>query len=77
MFISLKFVKRLQKKISLEYDFHPCPKCNHCASVRLIRSEKRFILFNKCIYNVMRVRYECSRCNWRNQELPNYSNNEI
>ncbi|KAI8330001.1 hypothetical protein EDC96DRAFT_528915 [Choanephora cucurbitarum] len=60
------------KKISLERNSHPCPKCRHHASVQLMRSERQFILFNKCISNSMRVRYECSKCKWKNEELPSY-----
>ncbi|KAI8098080.1 uncharacterized protein B0P05DRAFT_523327 [Gilbertella persicaria] len=62
------------KRISLEKASHPCPKCRHQASVQLIRSERQWIVFNKCISNSMRVRYECSKCRWKNEELPSYPN---
>ncbi|KAI9497774.1 hypothetical protein BDB00DRAFT_745644, partial [Zychaea mexicana] len=58
------------KKISLEHASHPCPKCKADASVQLTRSEKQLIVLNKRIANNMRVRYECSKCNWKNEELP-------
>ncbi|KAI9473699.1 MAG: hypothetical protein EXX96DRAFT_579003 [Benjaminiella poitrasii] len=70
MLSSFKFVSKPGKKISLERTSHPCPKCKHHASVQLIRSEKRLILFNKCVSSIIRVRYECSQCTWRNEELP-------
>ncbi|ORZ00192.1 hypothetical protein BCR43DRAFT_521265 [Syncephalastrum racemosum] len=58
------------KKISLEHACHPCPRCKSEASVQLTRSEKQIIVLNKRIANNMRVRYECSKCNWKNEELP-------
>ncbi|KAG0749210.1 hypothetical protein G6F57_001903 [Rhizopus arrhizus] len=67
---SFNFVKAPGKKISLEQTGHPCPGCKQSSSVRLTRSERQWILFNKCISNVVRVRYECSQCKWRNEELP-------
>jgi hypothetical protein len=66
---SFLFVKKPGKKISLEHSSHQCPKCKQ-TSVQLMRSEKRWMVFNKCIANDMKVRYECSRCSWRNTELP-------
>ncbi|KAL1930091.1 hypothetical protein VTP01DRAFT_1245 [Rhizomucor pusillus] len=58
------------KKISLEHQSHPCPRCKSQASVQLTRSEKQLIVLNKRIANNMRVRYECSKCSWKNEELP-------
>lgn len=72
---SFRIVSKPGKKISLERSSHRCPKCKHSASVQLIRSEKQWLVFNKCISNVMRVRYECSKCNWRNNELPYQDDN--
>ncbi|KAG0173842.1 hypothetical protein DFQ28_002549 [Apophysomyces sp. BC1034] len=57
------------KKISLERASHPCPRCKHL-SVQLTRSEKQLIVLNKRIANNMSVRYECSNCKWKNEELP-------
>ncbi|CAO3614211.1 unnamed protein product [Mucor hiemalis] len=73
---TFKIVSKPGRKISLERSSHRCPKCKHCASVQLIRSEKQWLLFNKCISSVMRVRYECSKCNWHNDELP-YQDDDI
>ncbi|KAG2207924.1 uncharacterized protein EV154DRAFT_507111 [Mucor mucedo] len=67
---SFTFVSKPGKKIALERVSHPCPKCKHYASVQLIRSEKQLIVFNVILSSVMRVRYECSKCNWRNEALP-------
>lgn len=67
-FVSL--VGNSGKKISLEHASHPCPRCKNHASVQLTRSEKQLIVLNKRIANNMRVRYECSKCNWKNEELP-------
>ncbi|KAG2235224.1 hypothetical protein BDF21DRAFT_427428 [Thamnidium elegans] len=67
---SFTFVSKPGKKTSMEQASHPCPKCKHNASVQLIRSEKQWIIFNKIISSIMRVQYECSRCSWRNEELP-------
>ncbi|KAI7859487.1 hypothetical protein BDC45DRAFT_530721 [Circinella umbellata] len=64
------------KKISLEHASHPCPKCKASASVQLTRSEKQLIVLNKRIANNMRVRYECSKCSWKNEELP-YDNDML
>ncbi|KAI8877017.1 hypothetical protein K501DRAFT_128205, partial [Backusella circina FSU 941] len=73
---SFPLVKKPRKKISLEQSIHQCPKCKQ-TSVQLMRSEKRWMLFNKCIINDMKVRYECSRCSWRNSELPFSPEDEI
>jgi hypothetical protein len=70
-------VSKPGKKISLERTSHPCPKCKHHASVQLIRSERQWIVFNKCVSSIMRVRYECSRCNWKNEELPFDTNDDM
>ncbi|RCH83798.1 hypothetical protein CU097_004642 [Rhizopus azygosporus] len=67
---SFTLVKTPGKKISLEQYGHTCPKCKSIESVRLTRSERRWILFNKCISSINRVRYECSSCNWKNEQLP-------
>ncbi|KAI9272604.1 hypothetical protein BY458DRAFT_161551 [Sporodiniella umbellata] len=67
---SFSFVEKPRKKVSLEQSGHRCPKCKHDNTVRLMRSEKQWILFNKCINSTSRVRYECSRCRWKNGELP-------
>ncbi|KAI9274253.1 hypothetical protein BY458DRAFT_434613, partial [Sporodiniella umbellata] len=63
-------VKKPGSKTSLEEKGHVCPKCKKEESVRLIRSEKLIILFNKCVSNKVRVQYECSSCKWKNGELP-------
>ncbi|EPB86191.1 hypothetical protein HMPREF1544_07003, partial [Mucor circinelloides 1006PhL] len=63
-----------KKKIALERMRHPCPKCKNHASVQLIRSEKRWTIFSKTVSSIMRVRYECSRCSFRDEELPYHSN---
>ncbi|KAI7864356.1 hypothetical protein BDF14DRAFT_1708607, partial [Spinellus fusiger] len=57
------------KKISLEHAIHSCPRCKQM-SVQLTRSESQLILLNKRIANNMRVRYECSSCKWKNEQLP-------
>lgn len=67
---SLKFVRNPSKKVLLEQKAHACPKCKHAESVMLTRSERQWILFNQCVSNMVRVQYECSRCSWKNQELP-------
>ncbi|KAI8371606.1 uncharacterized protein BYT42DRAFT_580843 [Radiomyces spectabilis] len=67
---SFVLVSNSGKKISLEHASHPCPKCKSEASVQLMRSEKQLILLNKRIANNMRVRYECNKCKWKNEELP-------
>ncbi|KAL0097958.1 hypothetical protein J3Q64DRAFT_1716049 [Phycomyces blakesleeanus] len=58
------------KKISLEHATHPCPRCKHQSSVQLTRSEKQIIVLNKRISDNTSVRYECSQCRWKNEELP-------
>lgn len=60
------------KKIPLEQQFHPCPRCNHPSSVQLTRSETQLVIFNKQIgkSSNMRVRYECRLCGWKNEILP-------
>ncbi|KAI8391012.1 uncharacterized protein BYT42DRAFT_478843, partial [Radiomyces spectabilis] len=58
------------KKISLERATHACPRCKNKASVQLMRCEKQVILFNKRITDNTTVRYECSQCRWKNEELP-------
>ncbi|KAI9029037.1 hypothetical protein CLU79DRAFT_832409 [Phycomyces nitens] len=66
----------LDKKISLEQQRHPCPKCKHQASVQLTRCETQLVVFNKTIGkpNNMRVRYECNECGWKNENLPDNPN---
>ncbi|KAL0084930.1 hypothetical protein J3Q64DRAFT_1699230 [Phycomyces blakesleeanus] len=66
---SFVFVGNPGKKISLEHASHSCPRCKQL-SVQLIRSETQLIVLNKRIANNMRVRYECSSCKWKNEELP-------
>jgi hypothetical protein len=58
------------KKISLEHATHPCPRCKNQNSVQLTRSEKSLILLNKRLTDNTTVRYECSQCKWKNQNLP-------
>ncbi|KAI9314505.1 hypothetical protein BX666DRAFT_1967424 [Dichotomocladium elegans] len=67
---SFIIVRNTGKKFSLEHGSHACPRCKDQASVQLTRSEKQIILLNKCITSSTRVRYECSKCNWKNAELP-------
>ncbi|KAI8096321.1 uncharacterized protein BX664DRAFT_291133 [Halteromyces radiatus] len=61
-----------ERKIPLEQQYHPCPKCHHTASVQLTRSETQLVILNKTIRkpNNMRVRYECRECHWKDQNLP-------
>jgi Zn ribbon nucleic-acid-binding protein len=63
------------KKISLEHQGHPCPRCKLQDSVQLTRSEKQLILMNKRVGkpNNMRVRYECAHCSWNGKTLPLYN----
>ncbi|KAI8374431.1 uncharacterized protein BYT42DRAFT_518120 [Radiomyces spectabilis] len=60
------------KKISLEQQRHPCPRCKHESSVQLTRCETQLVIFNKHVGkpNKMRVRYECSECGWKAESLP-------
>ncbi|CAO3646022.1 unnamed protein product [Cunninghamella echinulata] len=60
------------RKIALEKMFHPCPRCQNSASVQLTRCETQLVILNKNIGkpNKMRVRYECSQCRWKSEELP-------
>ncbi|KAI8137180.1 hypothetical protein BJV82DRAFT_675073 [Fennellomyces sp. T-0311] len=59
------------KKIPLEQQFHPCPRCEE-SSVQLTRSETQLVIFNQRIGRStnMRVRYECQSCGWKNENLP-------
>ncbi|KAI8330056.1 hypothetical protein BC941DRAFT_441396 [Chlamydoabsidia padenii] len=61
-----------ERKIPLEQQRHPCPRCHHIASVQLTRCETQLVILNKTIGkpNNMRVRYECCECHWRDQQLP-------
>ncbi|GAB5586056.1 hypothetical protein Unana1_00956 [Umbelopsis nana] len=63
------------KKISLEQQGHPCPRCKSQDSVQLTRSEKQLIVLNKPVGkpNNMRVRYECANCSWNGKTLPFYN----
>ncbi|KAI9314102.1 hypothetical protein BX666DRAFT_2139681 [Dichotomocladium elegans] len=76
--MTFTFVGGHDKKIPLEQQYHPCPRCNQ-ASVQLTRSESHLILFNRHIGKTsnMRVRYECSRCGWKNEQLPDNPNNSL
>ncbi|KAI9026522.1 hypothetical protein CLU79DRAFT_742131 [Phycomyces nitens] len=67
---NLLLVANPGKKISLEHATHPCPRCKHQSSVQLTRSEKQIIVLNKRISDNTSVRYECSQCRWKNEELP-------
>ncbi|KAG2201430.1 hypothetical protein INT47_001479 [Mucor saturninus] len=60
------------KKLILENATHPCPGCKRQDTVQLTRSEKNWIVFNRRIElpNSMRVRYECRKCRWKNETLP-------
>ncbi|CAO3631004.1 unnamed protein product [Mucor hiemalis] len=60
------------KKLILENATHPCPRCKKADTVQLTRSETFLIVFNKKIElpNKMRVRYECQKCHWKNETLP-------
>ncbi|KAG2219120.1 hypothetical protein INT45_009787 [Circinella minor] len=59
------------KKIPLEQQYHPCPRCAR-PTVQLTRSETQFVIFNQKIGKStnMRVRYECNICGWKNENLP-------
>ncbi|KAG0189698.1 hypothetical protein DFQ28_003091 [Apophysomyces sp. BC1034] len=35
-----------------------------------MRSENQWIVLNKRVSDNTRVRYECSQCHWKNEELP-------
>ncbi|CDH50223.1 predicted protein [Lichtheimia corymbifera JMRC:FSU:9682] len=60
------------KKIPLEQQYHPCPRCEHPQSVQLMRSESHLVILNKHFGKTsnMRVRYECHQCGWKNENLP-------
>ncbi|KAI8344147.1 hypothetical protein BC941DRAFT_342146, partial [Chlamydoabsidia padenii] len=58
------------RKVSLDHTSHPCPHCHHNASVRLVRSERQLVLFNRRVRDSNSVRYECDQCRWKNTELP-------
>jgi hypothetical protein len=72
---SFVLVGGADKKISLEHQAHPCPRCKNQNSVQLTRSEKQLILMNKRVGkpNNMRVRYECASCSWTGKSLPMYN----
>ncbi|KAI9265048.1 hypothetical protein BDA99DRAFT_507533 [Phascolomyces articulosus] len=63
------------KKIPLEQQYHPCPRCAR-PTVQLTRSETQFVIFNQKIGKStnMRVRYECNICGWKNENLPDNPN---
>ncbi|KAI9479528.1 hypothetical protein BDB00DRAFT_858705 [Zychaea mexicana] len=63
------------KKIPLEQQYHPCPRCDR-PTVQLTRSETQFVIFNQKIGKStnMRVRYECQICGWKNENLPDNPN---
>lgn len=60
------------KKLVLENATHPCPGCKRTNTVQLTRIEKRLVIMNRRIElpNSMRVRYECRKCQWKNETLP-------
>ncbi|KAI8061557.1 hypothetical protein BC940DRAFT_262554 [Gongronella butleri] len=66
------FIGGNARKIPLEQQYHPCPRCRHSASVQLTRSETQLVIMNKLIGkpNNMRVQYECRQCRWKNEQLP-------
>ncbi|KAI8576285.1 hypothetical protein K450DRAFT_257541 [Umbelopsis ramanniana AG] len=72
---SFVLVGGADKKISLEHQGHPCPRCKSHDSVQLTRSETQFIVFNVRVGkpNNMRVRYECANCSWNGKVLPLYN----
>ncbi|KAI8986390.1 hypothetical protein BDB01DRAFT_785484 [Pilobolus umbonatus] len=75
MMESLTLVNKWGRRISLEHNSHPCPKCKHHASVRLTRYERKWTVLNKCISYMIRVSYECGKCKWKNEELPDFPTN--
>ncbi|KAH8554561.1 hypothetical protein BGW37DRAFT_420732 [Umbelopsis sp. PMI_123] len=72
---SFVIVGGADKKISLEHQGHPCPRCKSQGSVQLTRSETQLILLNVRVGKPshMRVRYECSKCSWNGKILPLYN----
>ncbi|KAI7868185.1 hypothetical protein BDF14DRAFT_1797081 [Spinellus fusiger] len=70
MMSNFVFVSSPGKKTLLEHATHPCPRCKHQGSVQLTRSDKQLIVLNKRISDNTSVRYECSQCRWKNEQLP-------
>ncbi|KAH8556885.1 hypothetical protein BGW37DRAFT_474630 [Umbelopsis sp. PMI_123] len=60
------------KKIPLEQQTHQCPRCGDPSSVKLTRTETQMVVLGKTIGKPgnMRVRYECQKCKWKNDKLP-------
>jgi hypothetical protein len=60
------------KKISLEQQTHQCPRCRDATSVKLTRIETQLVVLGKSIGKPgnMRVRYECEKCKWKSDKLP-------
>lgn len=60
------------KKISLEQQTHQCPRCRDLTSVKLTRIETQLVVLGKSIGKPgnMRVRYECEKCKWKSDKLP-------
>lgn len=70
--ISLVSVGGSDKKIPLEQQTHQCPRCRAPSSVKLTRIETQLVVLGKTVGKPgnMRVRYECERCKWKSDKLP-------